>query len=132
MVAVETNLPAQAGKTILLIEDDALLSKMYGTKLSSEGFNVVKATDGVAGLKLALEINPNIIVLDVMMPKLSGLEVLSGIKANPVSKNIPVLMMSNLADGTDQKALALGANEYLIKPNLTPMELVNKIKQYIH
>lgn len=123
--------PAKA-KILLLVEDDPLLVTMYQTKFSAEGFQVFTATDGVVGLQLAKSQQPDIIVLDIMMPKLDGIEVLRIIRQDQGLKNIPVLMLSNLSELAKQKeAMELGAKEFLVKANLTPTEVVTKIKQHL-
>jgi|SRR3989344_4058546 len=119
-------------KVLLLVEDDPLLVTMYQTKFSAEGFQVFTATDGEIGLQLAKAQKPDIIVLDIMMPKLDGIEVLRFIRQDPLLKNIPVLMLSNLSELAKQKeAMELGAREFLVKANLTPTEVVTKIKQHL-
>ena len=119
-------------KILLLVEDDPLLIKMYQTKFSAEGFEVYTATDGEAGLKLARSQHPDIIVLDIMMPKLDGIEVLRAIRQDNTLKSVPVLMLSNLSELAKQKeAMELGAKEFLVKANLTPTEVVSKIKQHL-
>ncbi len=133
----QTVVPATAStpktKILLLVEDDPLLVTMYQTKFSAEGFQVFTATDGEAGLALAKNQQPDIIVLDIMMPKLDGIEVLRAIRQDPVLKNIPVLMLSNLSELAKQKeAMELGAREFLVKANLTPTEVVTKIKQHLN
>ena len=118
--------------TVLLIEDDQLLIKMYSTKFESEGFIVLRAEDGQKGLDVAMEKIPDIILLDMMMPKLSGDEVLKQLKASEKTKDIPVIVFSNLSQEDEAKdVLALGAKEYLVKANLTPAEVVGKVKQYL-
>ncbi len=119
-------------KVLLLVEDDPLLVNMYHTKFATEGFQVFTATDGEVGLNLAQEHLPDIIVLDIMMPRLDGIEVLRALRQNPTLKNIPVLMLSNLSELAKQKeAMELGAKEFLIKANLTPTQVVAKIKQHL-
>jgi len=119
-------------KKILLVEDDPLLVKMYTAKFTKEGFQVISAQDGEAGLNLALKGDVNIIILDVMMPKLSGIDLLTKLRQDPRGKDIPVLMLTNLTQEEEaQKALSLGAKEYLIKANLTPSQVVERVKKYI-
>lgn len=118
--------------TVLLIEDDLLLVKMYQTKFTLEGFNCLVANDGEEGLKLALENGVDFIILDIMLPKLSGLDVLEKLQQDPKGKEIPVVVLTNLTQQEEaQKALALGAKEYLIKANLTPKDVVEKVRQYL-
>lgn len=117
---------------ILLIEDDSLLVKMYETKFKMEGFEVLTALDGETGLKMALEEKVDFIILDIMLPKLSGLDLLAKLREQGVHFNTPVIVLTNLARQTDNdKAKTLGAKEYLVKANLTPTEVVNKVKQYL-
>lgn len=127
----DTNINASK-KTILMVEDDPLLVKMYTAKFTKEGFNIIKAQDGEEGLKLALSQKYDLLLLDVMMPKLSGLDLLTRLRQDPKGKNITVLVFSNLTQTEEtQKAMSLGAKEYLIKANLTPSELVNKVRKYL-
>ena len=120
-------------KILLLVEDDPLLINMYQTKFSSEGFQVFTATDGQAGLTLAQTEKPDIILLDIMMPKLDGIEVLRRIRQDPKLKTVPVLMLSNLSEMAKQKeAIELGAKEFLVKANFTPTQVVVKIKQHLN
>lgn len=124
--------PIPTGPIVLLIEDDSLLSKMYKTKLNMEGFNVLVAEDGETGLKMALEQKIDFIILDVMMPKISGLDLLVQLRQNPKGKNIPVIVLSNLAEEEKmKKAVSLGAKEFLIKANVTPGDVAAKVKQYL-
>lgn len=117
---------------ILIVEDDPLIGKVYATRLAADKHQVLLATDGENGLKSAKENLPDVIVLDIMMPKMSGLEVLADLKKNPATAKIPVIVYSNLAhDEEIAQAKKLGANEFLAKANLTPQQLVNKIESYI-
>ena len=117
---------------ILLVEDDPLLVKMYKAKFTNEGYGVIGALDGEAGLNLALKGGIDIIILDVMMPKLSGIDLLARLRQDDRGKDIPVLMLTNLTQEEEaKKALSLGAKEYLIKANLTPSQVVEKVRKYI-
>ncbi|MBP7118750.1 response regulator transcription factor [Candidatus Woesebacteria bacterium] len=117
---------------ILIVEDDPLLTKMYTTKFITEGFDVDSAADGEEGLAKATTVHPNFIVLDVMMPKLSGIDMLSRLRATEAGKDIPVIVLSNLSQEEEaKKALSLGAKEYLIKANFTPSEVVTKVRMYL-
>ena len=119
-------------KILLLIEDDPLLINMYQTKFTAEGFKVFTATDGQAGLDMAKSQKPSIIILDIMMPKLDGIEVLRQLRQDANLKQVPVLMLTNLSGMDKQKeAMALGAKEFIIKANLTPTQVVQKIKQHL-
>ncbi|NMB56342.1 response regulator [Candidatus Beckwithbacteria bacterium] len=119
-------------KKILLVEDDSLLINMYKTKFESEGFIVLTAGDGEAGLQIIQNQIPDFIVLDYMMPKMSGFEFLQTIKQNQSLKHIPVIMLSNMSNPTEaQKAKQLGVNEFLVKANFTPSQITEKVKQYL-
>lgn len=120
------------GPRILLIEDDPLLVNMYREKFENEGLSFLTAEDGEEGLKLALEGNVSMIILDLRLPKLSGIELLTQLRNNPKGKNVAVIVLTNMTDTNDaKKALALGAKEYLVKADLTPTQLVTKIKTYL-
>ena len=117
---------------ILLIEDDSLLIKMYKAKFIAEGFEVIIASEGESGLKMALENPVNFVILDVMMPKLSGLEVLEKLRQDPKGKIIPVVVLSNLdQEEKSKKAVQLGAKEFLVKANFTPAQIVEKVRKYL-
>ena len=122
------------GKTkILLIEDDPFLSSMYSTKFEMENFAVFAAEDGEKGLKMAFEEKPDIILLDILMPKMNGFEVLEKLKANQSTEAIPVILLTNLNQKDEiEKGMSLGANDYLIKAHFMPSEVVDKIKKVIN
>ncbi|HSX02246.1 MAG TPA: response regulator [Candidatus Saccharimonadia bacterium] len=109
---------------ILIIEDDALLSRMYQTIFASNNYEVELATDGQEGLDKARSVNPTLILLDIMMPKLNGMEVLKQLKADPAVANLPVVVLTNLAGNSDvQTALELGAVRYIIKSEHKPKQV---------
>lgn len=117
---------------ILLIEDEVLNVKMYSTFLKAEGHQVISADDGEKGLRLVSEFQPDLIVLDIMMPKISGLDLLTRLRQDPKTKNIPVIVLSNLAEPEKaKKALALGAKEFLVKAKVDPRQVIVKIKQHL-
>lgn len=117
---------------ILLIEDDPFLLKMYTTKFELEGFSVVTADDGEKGIKLSVKENPDIILLDIMLPKVSGFDVLKYIRENSKTSNIPVILLTNLSQKDEvDKGLSLGASGYLIKAHFMPSEVVAKIKEVL-
>ena len=123
----------KAGKIkVLVVEDDAFLAGMYVTKLNLEGFDVEVAEDGEQGLKQALEVNPRIILLDIILPKMSGFDVLQDLKKEPKTKDIPVILLTNLGQREDvKKGLELGAVDYLIKAHFMPSEVVEKMKKLL-
>ncbi|MBI2123731.1 MAG: response regulator [Candidatus Wildermuthbacteria bacterium] len=117
-------------KTILLIEDESALQKTIGDALSQEGFSILSALDGEVGLRLAQEKRPNVILLDLILPKANGFDVLKSLKEQEATKDIPVVVLTNLESMEDiQKALDLGATTYLVKSNYTLEEVVEKVKQ---
>jgi DNA-binding response OmpR family regulator len=119
-------------KTILLVEDDNILAEMYTLKFQEDGLDYLTAADGEAGLALAKEKLPDIILLDIMMPKMDGFMVLIELRNDATTKAIPVIMLSNLGQNSDiEKGKKLGANDYIVKASMTPAEVVEKIKPYI-
>lgn len=117
---------------VLLIEDEPLTIKIYRTHLQSEGQEVLIADNGEEGLKLAVGEQPDLIVLDIMMPKIDGFSLLKEIKSNPKTQKIPIIIYSNLSSQEDiSKAKELGATDYLIKAKVTPTQVVNKIKEFL-
>lgn len=119
-------------KKILLIEDEAALQKTFGDVLSAEGFRVISAIDGEIGLRLAGSEKPDLIILDLVLPKLHGLEVLKGLKENNKTKDISVIILTNMGDLENiEKALELGATTYMIKADYTLEDIVAKVKNAI-
>lgn len=115
---------------ILLVDDDQLGSQIYSNKLQAEKHEVVLTIDGEQALAKLNE-KYDVILLDIMMPKIGGTEVLKQIKEGVNSKT-PVLIYTNLlSDTTKQECLKLGAREYLLKADFTPLQLVEKIKTYL-
>ncbi len=114
---------------ILIIEDDSYISDMYRIKLESSGYEVIIAGDGIEGFKALEKQKPNIILLDIVMPKMDGFNVLKMIKNNSNCKNIPVILLTNLGQEENVKrGFELGAVSYIIKAHFTPSEVVEKIK----
>lgn len=114
---------------IVIIEDDTFLSEMYATKFSLEGFDMHVANDGQAGLELVEKVVPDLILLDVLMPKMNGFEVLTQLKANDALANIPVILLTNLGQSEDvERGLEMGAVDYLIKAHFVPSEVITKVK----
>jgi len=117
---------------VLIVEDDSFLLGMYSTKFKKEDFQVLIAEDGEKGLRLAGKEKPSIILLDIILPKVDGFEVLEKLKSQKETKDIPVLLLTNLNQQDDsKKGLSLGAEDYLIKAHFMPSEVVNKVKEYI-
>jgi len=117
---------------IVLIEDDVFLAGMYVTKLELEGYEVKLASDGEKGIKAVEEEMPELVLLDIILPKVSGFEVLKHLKGNADTKKIPILLLTNLGQRDDvSKGLKLGAEDYLIKAHFMPSEVVDKIKRLV-
>jgi DNA-binding response OmpR family regulator len=117
-------------KRILLVEDDQYQRQAEEALLRLRGFDVAIAVDGEEALKrLAKPERPDLIVLDLIMPKLSGFEVLRRVKGNPETSSIPVIVLSNLSQESDRReVLESGAAAYLVKANLTLQEVVERIE----
>ncbi len=123
--------PTNTGALLLVAEDDKFLMKIYQNKLAKEGFNVLPAHDGEEALQLMQNNTPKLILLDLIMPKKTGFEVLAELKKNPKTASIPVLIFSNLGQSSDiEKGMQLGAADYVIKSNLSITEVIEKIKKY--
>lgn len=117
---------------ILIVEDDPFLLKMYAKKLQVEGFEVEIARDGEEGLLKLKSYMPDLVLMDVMLPKLNGLEAIDKAKADPQTKNIPILVLSNLSASADtETAVKKGAVGYLIKSDYTPSQVVGKVKEIL-
>lgn len=101
-------------------------------KFKEEGYNLLTADNGETGLALALKEIPDVILLDIMMPKMDGFAVLAELKKNATTKNIPVLMLSNLGQTADvEKGEKMGAKDYIVKASMTPTQVVDKVKSYL-
>lgn len=117
---------------VLLVEDDIFLSGIYQKKFEMEGFKISTADNGEKALADALKKKPNIILLDVLLPKLDGFAVLEKLKSNPETKDIPVILLTNLGQKDDvEKGLEAGAVDYLIKAHFKPSEIVDKVKKVL-
>jgi DNA-binding response OmpR family regulator len=115
---------------ILLIEDEEMLANMYEVKFKNEGYDLVKAMDGSMGLEMAKTNVPDFILLDIIMPKMDGFSVLKTLKEDAVTKNIPVMLLTNLGQDEDvERGKQLGAVGYLVKANITPSEVVAAVKR---
>lgn len=117
---------------VVLVEDEKMLAEMYVTKFTMEGYDAHKANDGQTGFELIKQVKPDIILLDIIMPKLDGFAVLKMLKNDAQLKNIPVILLTNLGQDEDiKKGKELGAVDYFVKANHTPAEVVNKVKQVL-
>ena len=115
---------------LLVVEDDEFLVKMYESGLVKEGFRVSTAGDGEIGLRSAEELRPDLILLDLILPKMDGFSCLEKLKENPTTKRIPVIILSNLGQNSDLKrGLEMGAEDYLIKTDYTVKQVGEKVKK---
>lgn len=119
-------------KKILIVEDESALQKSFGDVLRQEGYDIIAALDGETGFNLAKEKKPDLILLDLVLPKMNGFDVLKKIKETEDIKNIPVIVLTNL-EGVEEvdRALSLGATTYLVKAQYSLAEIVDKIKETV-
>lgn len=123
----------ESGKPkILVVEDDAFLAGMYLTKFGIEGFDVELASDGKEALKKAGDWEPDLILLDIVLPVMDGFGVLEKLRTDKDTKAIPVILLTNLGQKSDvERGLSLGASDYLIKAHFMPSEVIEKVKRYL-
>ena len=122
----------EEGKNVLLVDDDLTLREMYEERLKAEGFNIIQATNGEEALQKAKESKPNVILLDIMMPKVNGFDVLKELKADDDLKDIPVIILTALIQDVDRvQGKKLGAVDYIVKSETMPGEVIAKIKNAI-
>ncbi|HTM68007.1 MAG TPA: response regulator [Candidatus Binatia bacterium] len=115
---------------VVLVEDDKFLQKILMTKFIKEGFDARAASDAEEGLQLILTEPPNIVLLDLILPKMSGFDLLTELKTNPKTKNVPVVILSNLGQEEDIiRAKGLGALDFLVKADISINEVVQKVKE---
>lgn len=119
-------------KSILLVDDDLTLREMYTERLKAEGFTVETAKDGEEALAKAKDLMPNIILLDIMMPKINGLDVLKKLKQNSDTKNIPVIVLTALIqDREKMESITRGADDYIVKSETMPGDVIEKVKNLL-
>ena len=117
---------------VLVVEDDPLMSRMYLRVFTFEGFEIQLAENGQAGLDKLKDFHPDIILVDVMMPVMNGIETLDALKGNPATKKIPVIMLSSLGEeDIIHQALDKGAAAYLIKSDFAPEQLQHEIQEHL-
>jgi two-component system phosphate regulon response regulator PhoB len=122
----------QKPKKILLVEDDDALASVYVTRLQAEGFDVQRVPNGEDALSAALTYRPNLILLDVMMPKVSGFDVLDILRNTPETANMQVIMLTALSQEEDRKrAESLGVDDYLVKSQVVIADVVDRIKHHL-
>lgn len=118
-------------KKILFIEDEIQLQKAFREMFISEGFDIVSAYDGDSGFEMAKKEKPDLILLDLILPKKDGFEVLESIKSDLDISETPVIILTNVEDKSGiERVLSLGAHTYLIKADYTPREVMEKVRGY--
>ena len=129
MFLIKNSSVASYMKKILFIEDESALQKAMGKTLEKDGYDIISALNGEEGLRLAQTKNPDLIVLDLILPKLHGFEVLKKLKEDKKTQNIPVIILTNLEATQDvEKAIKMGATAYLVKSSYNLEEVTEKIK----
>lgn len=119
-------------KKILLVEDDEALSAVYRSRLELEGFEVQEVKNGEDALSSAVQFKPDLILLDVMMPKISGFDVLDILRNTPTTANIRVIMLTALSQPKDkEKAESLGVDDYLVKSQVVISDVVERIRYHL-
>lgn len=119
-------------KKILLVEDDDSLAAVYTTRLEAEGFLIKRVPNGEEALASAVDMRPDLILLDVMMPKVSGFDVLDILRNTPETANLKVIMLTALSQETDkQRANDLGVDDYLVKSQVVIADVVERIKHHL-
>ncbi len=117
---------------VLFVEDDPTVAQMYRLKLELDGYQVIMAKDGEEGLRLASEVDPDIVFLDIRLPKVDGFAVLEGLRSYDRTRNVPVVILSNYGEQElVERGLRLGALEYLIKSQTTPANLSRGVEGWL-
>ena len=120
-------------KKILLVEDDDALASAYTSRLVAEGFEIKRVRNGEEGLSAAIQFKPDLVILDAMMPKVSGFDVLDILRNTPETTNLRIMMLSALSQESDQKrAKDLGVDDYLIKSQVMMSDVVARIKSNLN
>jgi two-component system phosphate regulon response regulator PhoB len=119
-------------KRLLLVEDDNALASVYVTRLQTEGFDVRRVANGEEALAAALSYKPDLIILDVMMPKVSGFDVLDILRNTPETANIKIVMLTALSQDSDkERAKSLGVDDYLVKSQVVIADVIDRIKHHL-
>jgi len=117
---------------ILLVEDDDALANVYVTRLQAEGFDIRRVNNGEDALATAMSYHPDLVVLDVMMPKVSGFDVLDILRNTPETANLKIIMLTALSQDSDQeRAKSLGADDYLVKSQVVISDVIERIRHHL-
>jgi two-component system, OmpR family, phosphate regulon response regulator PhoB len=126
------NSSSKSPQRILLVEDDDALANVYISRLQAEGFDVRRVSNGEDALAAALSYHPALIVLDVMMPKVSGFDVLDILRGTPETANLKIIMLTALSQPSDQeRAKSLGADDYLVKSQVVIADVIGRIRHHL-
>lgn len=119
-------------KRILMVEDDDALANVYVTRLQAEGFDVRRVANGEEALSAALNYKPDLVLLDVMMPKVSGFDVLDILRNTPETAHLKVIMLTALSQQTDKdRASSLGVDDYMVKSQVVIADVIDRIKYHL-
>ncbi len=119
-------------KKILIVEDEVLILELLSKKLSLEGYDIRSAVDGEEGLKMIKEEKPDLILLDIVMPKIGGMEVLEIMEKEKIARGVPVIIISNSGQPVEiDRAQRLGAKDWLVKTEFDPQTVLNKVIKQI-
>ena len=122
----------EARKKILLVEDDEVLASVYRARLEMEDFEVMEVHDGEQALTAALRYRPDLMILDAMMPKISGFDVLDILRNTPETMNLQIIMLTALSQESDrERAEKLGVDEYLIKSQVMISDVIEKVREHL-
>ncbi len=117
---------------IAIIEDDIAIVQMYRTKFEDSGYEVETAGDGITGLQLIVKFHPDVILLDLMMPNMSGLDMLAALRRQPDSESIKVVVLTNMGDAeTAAKIDKMGADDYIVKAQMTPKQVEERVHKLV-
>jgi DNA-binding response OmpR family regulator len=120
-----------ADSTVLVVDDDPVILKLLEVNFEMEGFTVLVARDGEEGIEVARSDQPDLVVSDIMMPKVSGLELVTALKADPTTSEIPIILLSAKAQNADVRSgLDAGADDYVTKP-FEPLDLVDRVNRLL-
>lgn len=122
----------EARKKILLVEDDEVLASVYRARLEMEDFEVMEVNDGEQALTAALRYRPDLMILDAMMPKISGFDVLDILRNTPETMNLQIIMLTALSQESDrERAEKLGVDEYLVKSQVMISDVIEKVREHL-
>ncbi|HNT30329.1 MAG TPA: response regulator [bacterium] len=123
---------AKVPKHILIVEDDLFIRELYKKQLEMAGYRIDEAVDGMEGREKIFAQDYDLVLLDIMLPRMNGLDLLENVKAEPTKKHIPVIILSNLGqDSVVEKGLSLGAENFIVKADITPVEMLHIIEEKI-